>query len=360
MEELLKKIMETELLDDASKKAIAEGFQKKLDEARSDIEAKVRKELAERNAADRDRLIEACERMIKDGLERELKELVVEHAQAKRMSARAAKAIAEADRRADRKTQARLAVVEKWLRDQLVAEMRELHADQKLNRKATLAAINETREQSERARRAFIRNGAKVLENLVEKQLKGKLKELHEDIREAKKNDFGRRVFEAFMVEMRRSFFNENDEAKKLASKLAEAEQKLNEQNALLEAERKSKDSVIAKEREQRRKLEESVRRGKTMSALLSRLTGQARTEMKALLEAAPTDRLEATFKKFLPSVTTAKGPAKKPLTEGKISGAPKQLRTGDKVTEARAGSQDSVDDEIRRMAKNAGLRVVK
>lgn len=360
MEELLKKLMESDLLTESTKASLEKAFHKKLDEARSEIEAQVRAELAEKNNQSRELLINACESMIRDGLKRELEEFAIDHKQAKRMSVKAAKAIAEAETKAKKKLAVKLSVMERMLKTQLGVELKEFHQDQKVNRKATIRAINEAKQRAERDRKLFVKRGAKILETICEKHLRAKLTELHEDIVQARKNDFGRRIFEAYQVEMRNSFFNETSEVKKLATRLANVTSQLEESKKSAANQKQSLNENLAKEKRTRMKLEESVERKKIIESLLSRLEGSARVQMRELLESAPTAKLRDTFRKFLPSVTD-KTPKDGRLNETRrtVNEAAK-LRTGNKVNESRdSASTQQIDEELAQMARNAGLRVI-
>ena len=61
-------------------------------------------------------------------------------------------------------------------------------------------------------RQAFRVKGAKVIEQIINVKLDAQMRALSEDIEKAKQNDFGSRIFEAFMGEARRLFFNSHKE----------------------------------------------------------------------------------------------------------------------------------------------------
>ena len=86
------------------------------------------------------------------------------------------------------------------------------------------------------------------------------------------------------------------------------------------------------------------------MSELMAPLSRDKREVMSELLESVQTNKLHATFDKYIPAVMEGNVPAKKALTEGKEV-------TGDKNTQAPIGAENKGAEifDIRRLA---GLKV--
>jgi vacuolar-type H+-ATPase subunit I/STV1 len=137
------------------------------------------------------------------------------------------------------------------------------------------------------------------VEEAVTKQLKGELSQLKEDISTAKRNSFGRKIFEAFASEFSATQLNESAELRKLYdiikqkdAMLAEAQQTVTEKETVLESQQK-----------QIRVLNERREREGVMSELLTSLNKEKRVVMRQLLESVKTDNLRTAFEKYLPAV---------------------------------------------------------
>ena len=140
--------------------------------------------------------------------------------------------------------------------------------------------------------------------------------QLKEDIDSARKNDFGRKIFESFASEYSNSYLNEKSETAKLLKvvelkdkQLAEAKAVAEEKATLVE----SKDAEI-------RKAQDTAQRKEVMNELLAPLNKKQRDIMSDLLESVQTDKLQKHFDKYMPSVIAGDTPAKETkatLTEG-------------------------------------------
>jgi len=169
---------------------------------------------------------------------------------------------------------------------------------------------------------------------VVTNQLKGELGQLKEDIKAARENNFGRRLFEAFAGEFSVTHLNEKSETRKLLAKLDEKDQKLAESIATI---KKAKVLVESKEREVRI-IKESNNREKVMTSLLGSLNAEKAGVMKDLLESVQTARLTASFDKYLPAV----------LNTGSVKSTKTSLREAvNEVTGDKAAKQE-VDTEAR------------
>ena len=62
----------------------------------------------------------------------------------------------------------------------------------------------------------FIKKSAALVSETVSKGLKTEITALKEDIEDARRNDFGRKIFEAFSNEYTHSYLNEKSETSKL------------------------------------------------------------------------------------------------------------------------------------------------
>jgi len=237
MDELLQKLLETEVLTEETQKELQEAIETKVNEAveaaKAEATADVRAELTEQWVNERDALIEAVDAKVGDFLDSELDELKTDIERFRDLEAEAAEKLVEAK--------------------SLMAE--ELKGD--------LAELVEK------------------LDAFLEIRLRAELEELVEDIEGIKKDEFGRKIFEAVRQEYQANFADEES----LEGSLRETEKRLEDSTeALEEAERK----VASMERDQ--KLEE----------VLTPLSGQQKEVMDAILKNVDTENLEEGYKTFI------------------------------------------------------------
>lgn len=237
MEELLQKLLESEVLTEDTQKELQEAFDAKINEAveaaKAEAAADVRAELTEQWVNERDALIEAVDAKVGDFLDSELEELKTDIERFRDLEAEAAEKLVEAKA--------------------LMAE--ELKSD--------LAELVEK------------------LDSFLEIRLRAELEELQEDIERVKKDEFGRKIFEAVQAEFQANFADDES----LEGTLRETEKRYQDTaEALEEAERK----LAAMERKE--KLDE----------VLAPLSGRQKEVMEAILKNVDTEQLEEGYKTFI------------------------------------------------------------
>jgi hypothetical protein len=348
MDEFLKKLLESELLNEET----AQALRKHLSEIESRAEERAAKKLEEKYRTDMARLMRATELMVEDGVTSAVKEMAGERSELRRLGAKAAKAIAEADANAERRLRRQAKALEVAMEGSLRKELEEFRESRKAERASVVKRLREMQLRSERDSDTFVKRGAVVLETIVEKMLKGQLKELREDIVAAKRSDFGRRIMEAFDAEFRTKFFRADREASKVARAYAATKKKLAEAEMRASKALKEANSRASAAEAKAARLIESADRAKTRAQLLGKLSGDQRKHMGVLLEGHRGDLREA-FKKFLPTV----------LSEGKPAGRDRLVRGPKPRLELREGNRaersgarpDVVDAELIQLRKLAG-----
>lgn len=278
MNELLKKLLEAEVLTEETRQELEAAFKGQLDEAiqkaRAEAQASVTQELTEKYVQERDTLIEALDAKVTEFLGEELKEL---HGDIERF------------------------------RD-LEAE----YAEKLVEAKGEMAT------QVKKDIKQLIES----LDTFLEVRITAEMSELREDIAEVKKNEFGRKVFESFVKEFKQHYAGDDS----VEAKLTEAESKLAEQAAQL------KDA-----QEKAAKLERSIK----LEKVLAPLSGRTKEVMEAILKTVETNLLEDTYKTYIGRVlketavkTDGKASEKedKVLAEGKKQEAEVKgvVKTGD------------------------------
>ena len=262
MDEILKKLLESDLLSEETKAEISEQFttvvEEFLAEERSKLEVEIQSKLTEEFVSARDELAETIDTKIDEFLASELSELTEDINKFRDLEVEYAEKLIE----------------EKEKLAQLLGEQ-----------------INQLVDK---------------LDVFLEVRLDEEMSELKEDIEDVKKLEFGRKIFEAVETEFKK--FRKED-LTNVESELAEALDKLSD------AESRLIDIEQARIMESRNsKLEE----------LLSALSGNAREQMKIILSNVSTEKLEESYNVYIGRVLkevvdTKKEVKAKRITEDKI-----------------------------------------
>jgi hypothetical protein len=247
----------------------------------------------------------------------------------------------------DRKTVANnVAKLESFIVDALAKEIAEFHTDKKDLAETKVKLVRESRAKFDNLKKDFITAASTKVAETVQNGLRSEMTQLKEDIESARRNDFGRRIFESFASEYAASHLNEKSETAKLLKVMLTREAELEEAVKIVA---EAQEQVAQKDRELR-VIKENNQRKEVMSELLGPLTGDKREVMGSLLESTQTEKLRTAFDKYLPAVMNGGTPAKKVLSEGKEI-------TGDKQAPQSSGKEEKTAEifDIRRLA---GLKV--
>ena len=292
MNEILSKLLESELLSEDTKAQISEQWTTSVEafkkQIREETQNEVRLQLSEQWIAERDELVGKVDSLVSEALQAELAEL-----------------------RGD---------VERF-RD-LEAEHAEKLVEQKYEMANEVAAELDTLVDK--------------IDAFFEARLQAEMEELKEDLEQVKKNEFGRRIFEAFAGEFSKSHVDENATQQRLnvaESKLADAEQ-------------------LLAEREQ--ELNQMIRETK-MEQILAPLTGKKREQMAMMLKTVDTDRLQESYKFFIGRILKEDAqPAKSTLTES----AEKKtiLVTGEQASTGDRAPVRMISEDLAKMKRLAGI----
>ena len=367
MFDAIKPLLESGLINEDIGAQLNEAWEAKLNEAKEQVRAELREEYAQKYEHDRSVMVEALDKMVTESLSTEISEFHTERqamnedrvkAQQKLrenaqkfnefMVTKLAEEIKElrADRKSMTESQQKL---EQFIVHALAREIKEFAQDKQAVVEAKVKLVAEGKEQLEALKAKFIAESAKRMNQVVTKHLNGELSQLKEDIKAARENTFGRKLFEAFASEFSVTHLNEKADTRKLMQELQAKEQQLAESQKQIQ---KAQQLVESKEREVRI-IKESNQREKLMSDLLAPLNEEKATLMKSLLESVQTPKLKATFDKYLPAVlnngTVQKSaPKKQALTESTIVEV-----TGDKSAKKEAVDVEQRDNviDIKRLA---------
>jgi len=352
MFDAIKPLLESGIINEETSQAINEAWESKLNEAREQVRVELREEFAQRYEHDKTIMVEALDKMMTDGLSAEIEEFKAEkqamnedrvkahqklRENASKFNDFMVKHLAEEikelrnERSIQKESQNKL---EQFIVHALSREIKEFSQDKQAVVEAKVKLVAEGRKQLEALKAQFVAESAKRVNESVAKHLKGELSQLKEDIKIARENDFGRRIFESFATEFSATYLNEKAETRGLMQALAQKEQQLAESTVQIA---QAKKLVESKEREVRI-IKESNSRQKAMDELLTTLNEEKATVMRNLLESVQTPRLQAAFDKYLPAVlnTSSEKKAAKPVLSESVKAV-----TGDKTVK-------QVDDESR------------
>ena len=99
--------------------------------------------------------------------------------------------------------------LEEFVVEALTKEIAEFHEDKKDLAETKVPLILEAKKHLDAVKESFVKKGAKVVQNTVAKTPTKEITQLKEDIDTARRNDFGRKLFETFAEEYTNSYLNE-------------------------------------------------------------------------------------------------------------------------------------------------------
>ena len=359
MLDFVKQLFENNVISEEMKSEIESAWQSRIQENRDQVTAELREEFAQKYEYDKTAMVEAVESMLSDRLQAELSELAEDRQGLIEARAKYAKKMKNdskamesfvlqnlkkelAELHEDRKAVAgNVTKLESFIVDALPKEIAEFHTDKKDLAETKVKLVRESKAKFEQIKKEFVERSAKIVQETVAKGLRSEMGQLREDIESARRNDFGRRIFESFASEYAASHLNEKSETAKLLQVVKTKEAELDEAAKIVAETQK-----LVENREQEiRVMKDISSRKEVMNELLGPLTGDKRSVMKELLESVQTEKLRGSFDKYLPAVMDGGVPAKKALTEGKEI-------TGDKQQAQQFSSEEKTAEifDIRRL----------
>ena len=360
MLDALKQLFENNVISEEIKADIESAWERKIQENRESATQQLREEFAKKYQHDKQTMIEAIDQMITDRLTAEIEEFKDDRSQLAEAKAKYAVAIREHSTRLkdfvfeslakeikelheDQKVMAdNFAKLEEFIIESLAKEIAEFHDDKKDLAETKVRLVKEAKVQFDKLKSRFIKQSADLVEDVISRGLKKEISQLKEDIDQARRNDFGRKIFEAFTTEYQHSMLNEKSETAKLLKVVAEKDRQLEEALQSIS----EKDQLVESKEQEIARAQATAFRKETMGELLSPLSNDQKEIMSELLESVQTSRLRESFEKYLPAVLNGSTPEKKKaLVEAKeITG------NKEKNSISSANSQGEVID-IRRLA---------
>lgn len=354
-------------LNEEAQVLVQEAWEQKLSEARDLLAAELREEFAQKFEHDKEIMVESMDKFLTEALRGELEKIAEDRKAlaAERVACKdqlkehmsmindfvnevLAKEVKELHE--DRKSQKDgVKQLENFVLQQLSEEVAEIREDKKSLMEKRVQLISEGRKELESTKSKFIKRAAKLCNEQIDNVLRSELTQFKDDIKVARENDFGRRIFETYAAEFMSSHLNEASEVNKL-QKALEAEKALNEAKdaKIAEAEKLVESANI-----KAKAANDLLERDRQLGKLLAPLGKEKSQVMTELLESVETKNLEKAFNKYLPTVlnesSTNSVNNKKVVNESTI-------KTGDRALSAQT-EQSQQTAEIAEIVKLAGLK---
>jgi len=310
MLEALKSLFENNVVSEDVRAEIENAWEKRIVENREQVTQQLREEFAQRYEHDKSLMVEAVDRMLGDQLREEIAQFVEDR---KQLAEAKAKVMVKAKKDAqtmkefivrqlatevkdlheDQKQMAeKFITLEQFVVEALAQEIAEFHTDKQEIAETKVRLVREGREAFGKVKEQFIKRAAGLVESAVEQTLTKEIGQLKEDIEAARRNDFGRKLFEAFANEYQTSYLSERSETSKLLKVIDLKELEVAQaKHAVVEAKQ------LAESKEQQIKaLVESRERQEVMSELLAPLARDQKVIMTELLESVQTPKLRNSF----------------------------------------------------------------
>jgi len=361
MLDALKTLFENDVVSEDVRQQIQEAWDQRVIENRQAVTAELREEFAQKYEHDKSTMVEAIDSLVSEKLAEEISEFTEDRKQLAEAKAKYAVAMREnatlmkdfvidqlgaevSELHEDQKAMAEnFSKLEEFVVEQLAQEIAEFAEDKKDLAETKVKLVKEAKSHFAKVKTDFIERSATKVSEIVESTLNSEIGQLKEDIEEARRNDFGRKLFEAFASEYSNSYLNEKSETAKLMQVIGVKDQQLAEAKTFATKAKQLAESVTV----EKQRLIESAKRASVLNELTAPLSKDQKDIMSDLLESVQTPKLRAACDKYLPTVIDGNTPAKKKaLTEGKeITGNREEM-----TTNSRQAEDNNVVD-IRRLA---------
>ena len=317
MLDAIKPLLDSDLVNEDTRQAIAEQWEAKLVEAKETVRSELREEFAQRYEHDKTVMVDALDKMVTEGLAGEISALNEEKKalagdrvkfqhtmkeNANKFNGFLVQKLSEELRelRKDRiSSKTGFAKLESFVIGALAEEIKEFASDKKDLVETKVRLVRNARGQLDNLKSKFIKESAKKMSSTVSTHLKAEMGQLKEDIKSARENNFGRRIFEAYATEFGATHLNENAEVRKLTAAIVKKDIQLAEAVKIQHQAKK----LIETKNHQIKVIKEANERDATLDELLSPLNDEKRLVMTSLLENVQTSRLKNAFEKYLPAV---------------------------------------------------------
>ena len=344
-------------------------IQEAWNEEKQNIAAQIRQELKERFEKDKLAIVEGLNELTNSVIQEELQQFhsekrkLVEDRAVIRKNLKAFEAFSNSvlKEEVQQLHNDRLAIGESLkafskLSNQVIKEeLQEFHGERQALIETRVKLVAEGRRKINEAQKAWVKKTSECAAKFIQESTQEEFNQLRTQLQEAKKNMFGRKIFEAFANEYMTTQFNENAQLKKIQYKLNESSAEIMDlRNRLVES------NTSIKEKERSIKImEDKHNRAKILSSLTKPLNANQKSVMEGLLEKTPTEKLTEDFNKYLKPVlneSSIKKPQKK-INESKKPVSSTVTGNRQPLSENVSFEDDTFTKELENIAKFAGIR---
>ena len=346
MTKQIDELLENEVLGPDVKAALQEAFEAKVKQT----EAKLHEDYAARYASDKHQLVEAMDSMLNDAIKSELEEFAEDRSALIAQKAKLSKETLSAKKLAENKVSGHIKLLNTFIGRQLKSELREFTQDRKTldaQRKKMVKEVEAIRESAKKqtrdrisklegfvvsklseeiaefetdkkalieqraklaaegkknineTRSSFIKTATKTLDRTLNEVVRNELVQWRADIKLARENNFGRRIFEAVAAEYMASYLSEGTEVKKLQKQLAESHKRIDEAAKQI----KSKQKLVESASTQIKAANDRATRMELLNEMLTPLNRDKKAVMEEMLRDIKTTNLREAYNRYLPTV---------------------------------------------------------
>ena len=346
MTKQIEELLENEVLGPDVKAALQEAFEAKVKQT----EAKLHEDYAARYASDKHQLVEAMDSMLNDAINSELEEFAEDRSALIAQKAKLSKETLSAKKLAENKVSGHIKLLNTFIGRQLKSELREFTQDRKTldaQRKKMVKEVEAIRESAKKqtrdrisklegfvvsklseeiaefetdkkalieqraklaaegkknineTRSSFIKTATKTLDRTLNEVVRNELVQWRADIKLARENNFGRRIFEAVAAEYMASYLSEGTEVKKLQKQLAESHKRIDEAAKQI----KSKQKLVESASTQIKAANDRATRMELLNEMLTPLNRDKKAVMEEMLRDIKTTNLREAYNRYLPTV---------------------------------------------------------
>jgi len=346
MTKQIEELLENEVLGPDVKAALQEAFEAKVKQT----EAKLHEDYAARYASDKHQLVEAMDSMLNDAIKSELEEFAEDRSALIAQKAKLSKETLSAKKLAENKVSGHIKLLNAFIGKQLQVELREFAQDRKTldtQRKKMVKEVEAIRESAKKqtrdrisklegfvvsklseeiaefetdkkalieqraklaaegkknineTRSSFIKTATKTLDRTLNEVVRNELVQWRADIKLARENNFGRRIFEAVAAEYMASYLSEGTEVKKLQKQLAESHKRIDEAAKQI----KSKQKLVESASTQIKAANDRATRMELLNEMLTPLSRDKKAVMEEMLRDIKTTNLREAYNRYLPTV---------------------------------------------------------
>jgi hypothetical protein len=197
----------------------------------------------------------------------------------------------------------RVRKLEEFILKQLSEEIAEFHADKKALVEQRVKLAQQGRQRIEETRAQFINRAKNLVEGTLNTVIREELSQWRDDIKVARENNFGRKIFEAYAAEYMNSYLAEHSEVRKLTRQLTETNGRLDTALRHVDRQKQAQTRLVEDAQARIKTAEDRAQRMVILQEITAPLGREKRAVMEDLLKGIRTQNLREAFNRYLPTV---------------------------------------------------------